>query len=109
MLPSLCVVIVRVFCSTFLIVCVPFQFIFATEYGRRHRHDLREHFFEHFRETLLVSADQVAEGTPLLTDELITKLINRANFRMRATYLDTMLNLVHQARNKCLFLTTVRG
>jgi hypothetical protein len=27
MLPSLCVVIVRVFCSTFLIVCVPFQFI----------------------------------------------------------------------------------
>jgi hypothetical protein len=30
MLPSLCVVIVRVFCSTFLIVCVPFQFNFYT-------------------------------------------------------------------------------
>jgi hypothetical protein len=34
MLPSLCVVIVRVFCSTFLIVCVPFQLI---DSGHRHK------------------------------------------------------------------------
>ena len=80
---------------------------FASDYARHYRHDHREHLFKHFRETLLVEPDQPEGHDPLLTATLIAELTKRAHFLPRATYLDTLLNLVYQVRNSCRLLAVV--